>query len=414
MRRSETALFTTREENGHDNETVALTMRAGLARQFGSGLYGFTLTGQRVRENITDVVVSEMEAIDARRISLPALNHSDIWQRSGRWGSFEGEMFTMENRDGTEMCLAPSHEEGVVHLVDGVVRSYEDLPMLVYQVERKYRDDHARNGLVRTKEFTMKDAYSLHTSRESLDDAYEQVRAAYTRIFERLGVEFAVASADNTVMGGSDSEEFIALAETGTLELRYCPADDCRYGATDESPRADLTAGDDCPDCGTALDAGEGIEIGHTFKLGTRYSEAMDMTVDAADGSEQAVLMGSYGIGIERLVHTLLEQHADEDGCRWANDDVAPYDVAIVPLQYEGGVAAAADQLHEACGHRATLLFDDNDQTIGERFAESDLLGIPRKIVLGNHFEETGEVELEARDGTTQYVDIDEVADIVG
>jgi len=410
MRRSETTLFTSREAT-HDNDTVALTHRAGLVRQFGSGLYGFTPTGERVREGLIDVVDTEMRAIGARKVRLPQLNDSGIWERSGRWGSFDGEMFTFENRDGKAMCLAPSHEEGVVHLVDGAVRSYEDLPALVYQVGTKHRDDHARNGLLRLKEFTMKDAYSLHADAESLADTYERVRAAYVRIFEALDLEFVVAAAENSVMGGSASEEFVAPVETGTLDLRHCRREGCRFGVTDESPDW-ASVGDTCPDCGGDLVAGEGIEIGHAFKLGTRYADAMDLTVDGPDGAPRRVYMGSYGIGIERLLHTLLAQRADDAGCRWP-DGVAPIRASIVPLAYGGEIRETADQLHEDLGAGETLLFDDPDQTIGERFAESDLLGIPWKVVLGNQFRETGAVELECRDGTTRYVDPDEVAAVV-
>jgi prolyl-tRNA synthetase len=391
-------------------------LRAGLARQLGSGLYALTPTGERVKGTLIDHIESEMDAIGGQKISLPALYGEDVWKASGRWGNFEGEMFTFENRDGKQLCLAPSHEEGIVALVDGVVRSYDDLPLLLYQTTAKYRDDHARNGLVRTKEFTMKDAYSLHATEESLEEWYQRVRGAYVRIFEDLDVEFVVTAADNEVMGGSASAEFHAVAETGTVDMRRCTGDGCGFGVTDESPRAGLTAGEDCPECGARLVDSEGIELGHIFKLGTRYSEAMGLTVDAADGTERDVVMGSYGIGIERLMHALVEQHADERGCRWAEDaqsDVAPYQTAIIPLEYDGKIRKTADHLHEACGREETLLFEDADQTIGERFAESDLLGIPWKVVLGSHFRETGEVELETRDGETQFVAVGEVAQIV-
>lgn len=410
MRRSEAKLFTRREGNDHDNETVELLFRAGLVRQFGSGLYGFTLTGERVRQAIIDRIDDEMTAIGAQKIRLPQLNYRGIWEESGRWNSFGDEMFTLQNRDGQDMCLAPSHEEGVVHLFEGLVRSYEDLPLLCYQVGTKYRDDRARLGLLRTKEFTMKDAYSLHATRESLEACYERVREAYCRLFERLGIEFVVAEVEDELMGGSASEEFIAPVETGTADIVSCP--DCRFGATEESPQT-AEAGEDCPDCGTTLVAGEGIEIGHIFKLGTRYSAPMGLTIDMADGSRRDVLMASYGIGIERLIHTLVAQHATGDGCRWPGDgadSVAPYTLAIVPLEYDDELGAVADVLYEECDQAETLLFDDPDQTIGERFAESDLLGIPYKLVIGNTFRETGELELETRDGETRTIRRGEIA----
>jgi len=406
MRRSEAKLFTRREAGGHDSETVDLVRRAGLVRQFGSGLYGFTLTGERVRGALIDRVDEAMRGVGAQKIRLPQLNYRGLWEESGRWDSFGEEMFTLENRDDQEMCLAPSHEEGVVHLFSGLVRSYEDLPILCYQIGRKHRDDHARRGLLRTKEFTMADAYSLHATRESLAESYAQIRDAYAGLFEALGLDFAVVEADNSVMGGPGSEEFVAPVESGTTPLVSCPAPGCRFGSIPDS-LADVDPGEACPDCGTMLAGGDGIEIAHIFELGTRYAEPMGLTVDMADGSRQDVLMGSYGIGIERLLHTIVAQHGDGDGCRWPGegpDSVAPYTLSIVPLEYDDELAAVADVLHEECPSGETLLFDDPDQTIGERFAESDLLGIPYKLVIGNNFRETGELELETRDGETRYI----------
>ncbi len=417
MRRSETTLFTSREGGEWSSDAVNLTVRAGLVRQFGSGLYGFTPTGERVRRKVIDRIETEMTAIGGQAIDLPQLQYKPIWARSGRWANFEGEMFTFENRDGQQMCLAPSQEEGVVHLVDGVVRSYEDLPLLLYQIGTKHRDDHARNGLLRTKEFTMKDAYSLHATPESLTEWYERVRSAYVRIFDAVGVEFVVVEARNSVMGGSTSEEFVAPVDSGTVELLSCEASDCRFGLTEESAGFDTFDRETCPDCGAPITTGDGIEIGHVFELGTRYSEPMDLTVDGPDGSARPVQMGSYGIGIERLVHTLVEQHGDGAGCRWPVTDagsVAPYDLSIVPLEYDGEIRAVADRLHRECGRSNALLFDDPEQTIGERFAESDLLGVPLKAILGNRFRETGEVELETRNGDKRFVEPSAVCRSIG
>ncbi len=413
MRRSETTLFTSREPGKQQSETARRLFRAGLVRQFGSGLYGFTPTGERVRQEVIDHLETEMRRIGARRVHLPQLNYSGIWEESGRWGDFDGEMFTLENRDGKRMCLAPSHEEGIVHLVEGTIRSYEDLPALFFQIGAKHRDDHARSGLLRTKEFTMKDAYSLHTTEESLSEYYKRMREAYIRIFDGLGIEFAIAKAENNVMGGNKSEEFLAVAESGTADLRWCSDDECRYGETDASPNAD-PAGIECPECGSELESGEGIEIGHIFELGTRYSEPMGLTIDTATGERQDVLMASYGIGVERLIYALVEQHGDDDGCQWSADGsgvVAPYAASIIPLEYDDELAAVADYLYEDCGPERTLLFDDPGQSIGERFAESDLLGIPKKIIIGNEFRESGEVELETRAGETEYVTVDAVPD---
>jgi hypothetical protein len=182
MRRSDCFLPASREHRGEGTAVTKLLVRTGLVRAFGSGLWGFTPAGQRVRENIIHRVREGMRAAGAQAVQLPGLQHRQRWADSGRWGSFEGELFTLTNRDGREMCLAPSHEEGMVHLVDGLVRSYDDLPLLLYQVASKFRDDHARNGLIRCKEFTMKDAYSFHVDEASLADTYAAVREAYADI----------------------------------------------------------------------------------------------------------------------------------------------------------------------------------------------------------------------------------------
>ncbi|QDX41683.1 aminoacyl--tRNA ligase-related protein [Salarchaeum sp. JOR-1] len=396
MRRSDAFLPTSRETRGSGSATTKLLARAGLIRGFGSGLWAFTPAGHRVREHVTACVRGTMTGIGAQEVSLPGLQYAERWRESGRWASFEGEMFTFENRDGQAMCLAPSHEEGVVHLLDGLVRSYDDLPLLVYQVDAKFRDDRARDGLIRAKEFRMKDAYSVHTTQESLDETYQRVRDAYERILTDLGLDYAVCAAENSVMGGARSEEFVAPVAEGGDRLKCCP--DCRFGVTDEHD--DFRASETCPDCGRSLRETDGVEVGHVFDLGTRYSDAMEFTVDDADGEERAALMASYGLGIDRIVQTLARQHADEDGLRWPVTDwgcVAPYHAAIVPIGYDGDVKAAADAIHDACG--GVLLYDDPGQSVGERFAESDLLGIPAKIVVGNHYRDTGRVELETRDG---------------
>jgi len=428
MRRSEAFLATSRDAPDAGTELVALMRRAGLIREFGSGLWGFLPTGERVRQTVTDRIERAMTDCGGQRIALPGLQYDEIWRESGRWRAFDDEMLTLENREGQAMCLAPSHEEGVVRLTDGFVRSHEDLPLLVYQTTEKYRDDHARNGLVRCKAFTMNDAYSLHTDERSLDQTYERVREASLRVFDDLGLDVAVVAAEDIVMGGSDSEEFVAPVERGSDDLLSCAAEDCRFGVTDEHERfEDYEAGGHCPDCGGRLSASEGIEVGHVFKLGTRYSEAMGLTVDAP-GGETSVVMGSYGFGVTRTIQTLLQQQlgrvddAEAAGCRWPVTDwgtVAPYQCAIVPLQYDGQYRAVADELYDALGSAerldadAVLLFDDPDQSIGERFAESGLLGVPVTVVIGNHFDETGQVELEYADGRIETVAPEAVANRV-
>nr|WP_272904662.1 aminoacyl--tRNA ligase-related protein [Halobacterium sp. TGN-42-S1] len=329
-------------------------------------------------------------------------------------------MFTLENRDGQAMCLAPSHEEGVVNLLDGPVRSHHDLPLLVYQVESKFRDDHARNGLVRTKEFTMKDAYSVHADEAGLRETYREVRAAYERALDDVGLEYAIVEADAGVMGGATSEEFVApVADAGgdSDRLVYCTGAGCRFGVTDEHDGFDEYDADDaCPECGGSLAASDGIEVGHVFQLGTRYSQAMDFTVDTADGDERSVEMGSYGLGVDRLLQTLGQQHGSPDNLAWPVTDwgsVAPYRAAIVPVGDDSEVLGVAERIHDDCGREDVLLYDeDAGLSVGERFAESGLLGIPAKVVVGNTYREDGVVDVETASGTEKLA-VDEVAAFV-
>ncbi|MFD1526053.1 aminoacyl--tRNA ligase-related protein, partial [Halolamina salina] len=251
MRRSDLFLPASRDRRGEGTEATELLVRAGLIREFGSGRWALTPAGQRIREKVVDRIRAGMRTVGGQEVALPGLQGRERWAQSGRWGAFEGEMFTLEDRDGRELCLAPSHEEGMVHLLDGVVRSYDELPLTLYQVGAKFRDDHARAGLLRCKEFTMKDAYSFHADEASLREGYREIRAAYERILADLGLEFVVADAANSVMGGERSEEFLAPVRDGTCDLLACTAEDCRFGLSDESPRyGEFAAGDDCPDCG--------------------------------------------------------------------------------------------------------------------------------------------------------------------
>lgn len=416
VRRSEMLAFERREAPDEANVAARRLLRAGLVRRQGSGRYATTPVGERVRRAVVDVVEGHLRAAGARAVSLPHVQGRAAWTASGRWRAFEGEMLTLEDRTGRRLCLAPSHEEAVVELVRGVVRSHDDLPACVFQTGRKHRDDHPRRGLYRTKEFTMTDAYSLHADAAGLREWYDRLRTAFREAFRDLGLTVETVAADNSVMGGSRSEEFVAPVPEGTLDLCRC-GDGCGYARTDEAAGFDAHAdGEPCPDCGATLVTSGGVEVGHVFELGTRYSEPMDLTVDDPGGGTTHVVMGSYGIGIERTLQTVVAQHADADGLRWPVTDagtVAPYHAAVVPLRYEGRLRELADRLHERVGPDRTLLFDDPDETIGERFAVADLLGVPVKLVLGNRFRETGRVEVETRAGETTTVEPDRVPEVV-
>ena len=412
MNRSDLFAPTSREARVAGTETTRLLNRAGLIRDFGSGLWGYTPVGERVRRKLTARVRTAFERVGGQEVSLPALAGKDLWTASGRWGSFEGEMFTLTTRDGTELCLSPSHEEAATRLLSGAVRSYADLPVTVFQIGRKYRDDHANDGLVRTKEFTMADAYSFHADRAGLTEQYDRIRASIADLLDGLGLSFTAVSAETGVMGGSTSAEFVAPVSEGGDRLRYCSADGCRFGRTDEHSGFDeIEAGDDCPRCGSRIAAKRGIEVAHVFRLGTRYADAAGLRIDTADGEECAVQMGSYGIGIDRLLQTLVRQHAASDGLVFPVTDrgcVAPFRASVIPIGRDEAVSEAVARLRASCG-KDVLVYDD-DRGPGERFAESDLLGIPAKVVVGNRYREEGLVDLETRAGDSRGVGLEDVS----
>lgn len=394
MRRSDIFIPTTKEtESSAQVRSAELGLRSGLISQLGSGLFSYSPTGKQVRTNIENIVHEKMRNIGAQEVDLPGLQYADIWKQSGRFEQFEGEMYTFENRDDQEMCLAPTHEEPMADLVRNSVRSSRNMPLIVYQIGKKFRDDHARNGLLRTKEFTMKDAYSFNTTEESLDEVYDQMREAYIDIFDSLGVEFVIVSADPGAMGGTGSEEFQAPADIGSDEIKVCTNNECYFGTKD------LTL-PECEECGSDLNHTYSIELGHIFKLGTRYSDPLELNYNVEGGEEQ-VIMGSYGIGISRLIPALIEQNNDSDGILWP-ETVAPFKWSIIPVKDDKEIQETTEKIHKRLNSSSTILFD-NDVTAGEKFAESDLIGIPKKIILGNTFLEDGTIEVENREGEKEF-----------
>ncbi|ERG88342.1 MAG: prolyl-tRNA synthetase, partial [halophilic archaeon J07HX5] len=292
MRRSRLFVPTSKEaESAAEVRSAVLALRSGLVDHLGSGLFSYSPTGKRVRDNIESIIHAKMKAVGAQEVDLPGLQYADIWRKSGRFGEFEGEMFTFENRDGKSMCLASTHEEPMAALVRERVRSKKNMPLVVYQVGEKYRDDHPRSGLLRAKQFRTKDTYSFTTSEEALTEVYQQMKAAYIDIFEQLGLSYAIVDAAPGAMGGFGSEEFQAPADAGSDRMSYCQNESCRFGTKHPGDN------EQCPQCETSLVTKNAIELGHIFKLGTRYSDPLGLTYDTPTG-EQQVIMGSYGIGV--------------------------------------------------------------------------------------------------------------------
>jgi prolyl-tRNA synthetase len=535
MRRSQLHAPTIRE-NPTEAETVShrLLLRAGFIRPLSSGIYSMLPMGLRVKRKLENIIREELNNIGALEFDLPSLQPAEVWKESGRWNAIGTEMLRLRDRSGREMCLGMTHEEIFTGLAKEL-RSYRELPTIWYQIARKFRDEpRPRGGMIRLREFTMKDSYSFAIDEAGLDAQFEAHEAAYRRIFERCGLTFVVASADNGSMGGSASKEFVALCEAGedwvaissgdyaanlevatsvlevvndsdastTIEefatpdvhtiddlekfgvpatrqmktlvmmaqgepivimlrgdhqlnetklARVLGTDDLRPAEDHEAlkimganfgslgpigvkariivdkalegrrgmvsgankdgfhvrglePGRDFSArfadvrsvkaGELAPDGSGMLEVRRGLELGHIFKLGTRYAAALGATVQTPEGKSTPLVMGSYGIGIERLMAAVAETHHDEKGLKWL-PNLAPFEIMLLELGSTNGAATKVYEDLKLAGF--DVLFDDRDERAGVKFSEAELYGIPFCVVAGAKGLERGILEVRNR-----------------
>ncbi len=537
-----------------------LLLRAGFIRRNTAGVYTYLPLARRVLRKIQDIVREEMDRAGGQEIIMPIIQPREIWDKSGRWSLYGDEMFKLGDRHKREFALGPTHEELVTALVDGEVHSYKDLPLLLYQIQNKYRDEiRPRFGLMRGREFIMKDLYSFDVDEAGLDLSYQKMHDAYQRIYNRLKLDYRVVLADSGAIGGNESHEFMVLAASGESEIVYCPL--CDYAANvekaecfpeqtslDVSESRPLTkvhtpgqrtindivdflgipkteqvktlmyfadgeliaalvrgdrelneiklknilpasemfmadentvkeicgagfgslgpvgmkikvyvdlevaamknfacganeddyhytnvnvgrdftakavvdlrnavAGDKCPGCEGRLQIMRGIEVGHIFKLGTRYSEAMQAAFLDARGQEQQFVMGCYGIGISRTMAAAVEQNYDENGIIWPLP-IAPYQVIIVPVNFNQAVQKdLAEKIYqELTDLGIEVLLDDRDERAGVKFKDADLIGIPLRITIGPKALQENKVEMKKRwEKESFLVNIDETLAMV-
>jgi prolyl-tRNA synthetase len=382
-------------------------LRSGYIRSLASGVYSLLPLGVRVKQNIIKIIREEMSALDAQEFELPSLHPADIWQASGRWQSIGEEMFRLQDRNRREMCLGMTHEE-IFAMLAREIHSYKELPSVWYQISKKFRDEpRPRGGLLRLREFSMKDSYSFALRQEDLDVAFDAHEKAYKNIFRRCDLDVVVASADNGAMGGSDSKEFVALLESGEDTLVIAPS-----GLAANQEVWNLQEGDDAPDGSGRVTLKRGLELGHIFKLGTRYSERFNVRLQDRDGKIKPLIMGSYGIGIERLLAAIAETHCDAKGLVWPTS-VAPFDVVLLEF---GNTNGKAEEIYKALLNRGvTVLFDDRNERAGVKFAEADVLGVPLQLVVSLKSLEENTVELrERKSGVVRRISVSNVHDEIG
>lgn len=413
MRTTELLIPTLREDPG-EAEVVShrLMLRSGLIRKLAAGIYSYLPMGYRIIRKVENIIREEMNKTGAQEILMPIVLPSELWKETGRWDQYGKELMRLKDRHDRDFCLGPTHEEAVTDLVRKEVRSYRQLPICLYQIQTKFRDEiRPRFGLMRGREFIMKDAYSFDQDDAAAEASYRKMEAAYHRIFERCGLNFRAVEADSGLIGGSYSHEFMVLADTGEDFIAAC--DHCSFASNVERPEVkDARPGDPCPRCHQGkLMLPKGIEVGHIFKLGSKYSESMGAVYLDVEGKEKKMVMGCYGIGVGRTMAAAIEQNHDAHGIKWPSA-LAPYQVILLPLQMGSEkVRVLAELTHETLMHQGVdVLLDDRDERAGVKFKDADLIGIPWQVAFGERGLQEGVAELkDRRTGLQRKVPVDQL-----
>ncbi len=384
----------TLRENPADAQVPShrLMLRAGMLRPVASGVYTWLPFGLKVREIVAKVVREEMDASGANEIFMPMVQPASLWQETGRWDKMDAELCRIKDRHDNNFCLGPTHEEVVTDAVRKSLSSYKQLPVMLYQIQSKFRDEvRPRFGVMRGREFMMKDCYSFDVDEEAAMNSYNIMKDAYHRIFKRLGLDYRVVKADSGAIGGDLSEEFQVIAETGEDELVFDKEGD--YAVNVEKH--------DAENCGVPaerLETKRGIEVGNIFYLGDTYSKPMKAVVKHSDGTERPAIMGCYGIGICRTVAAAIEQNHDENGIIWP-EEMAPYQIGLMNLRVsDEACTEAADKLYNSFRDWGfDVLYDDRDEPAGAKFTSMDLIGLPWQCTIGPRGVKEGKAEWKNR-----------------
>jgi len=427
------------KESPADAQIVShkLMLRAGLVRQTAAGIYAWLPLGNRVLQKIAQIVREEQDRAGAIELTMPTIQSADLWRQSGRYDDYGLEMLRIKDRHDREMLYGPTAEEVITSIFRDAARSYRDLPRTLYNIQWKFRDEvRPRFGVMRGREFLMKDAYSFDLDEAGARHSYNRMFVAYLNTFARMGLRAIPMQADTGPIGGDLSHEFIVLAPTGESEVFYHsnwerPAELSSVNFDDVTGlqqivagyTADYAATDEKRDqareaaAGDALRQSRGVEVGHIFYFGTKYSTPMGLKIQGQDGSEIIPHMGSYGIGVSRLMAAIIEASHDDKGIIWP-EAVAPYQVGLINMRADDAACArAADDLYaqlQAAG--IDVLYDDRDERGGAKFATMDLIGLPWQIVVGPKGLANNVVELKRRatDERVELAPADAVAKVKG
>jgi prolyl-tRNA synthetase len=396
-----------------------LMLRAGMVRKVASGIYTWLPLGLKVLRKIENIVREEMDASGAQEVLMPMVQPKELWNETNRWEKMGPELLRIKDRHERDFCLGPTHEEVITDLIRNNVKSYKELPLNIYQIQTKFRDEvRPRYGVMRGREFLMKDSYSFNIDEACLQSTYLTMRNTYKNILERIGLDYKIVAADSGAIGGDTSEEFHVLAETGEDTIAISSESEFAINTElllKEGEDISSLEGKPSPDGKGTIQIKKGIEVGHIFQLGKVYAEDMKANVLNNEGKASTLHMGCYGVGVSRLVAAAIEQNNDDKGIIWPHS-ISPFDINIITIGYEKDqrIAEASIKLYKDLQEMGyEVLLDDRKDGYGTKMKDSELIGIPLNIVIGKQYIETNEVELKSRSGDSSLNDISNLKTIL-
>ena len=410
----------TLKDTPQDAEVIShqLMLRSGMIRRVTSGIYTWLPIGLRVLRKVENIVREEMDASGAQEVLMPMVQPKELWEETQRWEKMGPELLRIQDRHERDFCLGPTHEEVITDLIRNNVKSYKELPLNLYQIQTKFRDEvRPRYGVMRGREFLMKDSYSFNLDEDSLNESYVLMKEAYKKILDRLGLQFKIVKADSGAIGGDASEEFHVLAENGEDTIAISDSSDFAINTElllEEGEDIESLQGKPSPDGEGIIEIKKGIEVGHIFQLGKVYTDAMKANVLDNEGKAQNLYMGCYGIGVSRLVAAAIEQNNDDKGIIWP-EAMTPFEVNIIAIGFDKDekIAKASTDLYSKLSSMGyEVMLDDRKDGYGTKMKDAELIGIPINIIIGKQYLQNGEIELKHRDGQSSIGKVEDIATI--
>jgi prolyl-tRNA synthetase len=389
-----------------------------MIRRVTSGIYIWLPLGLRVLRKVENIVREEMNNSGAQEVLMPMVQPKELWDETQRWEKMGPELLRIQDRHDRDFCLGPTHEEVITDLIRNNIKSYKELPLNIYQIQTKFRDEvRPRYGVMRGREFLMKDSYSFNLDEGSLNETYNLMKETYKKILERLGLKFKIVKADSGAIGGDTSEEFHVLAENGEDTIAVSDASDFAINTElllKDGDDLKSLEGKPSPDGEGIIEIKKGIEVGHIFQLGKVYTDAMGADVLDQEGKATNLFMGCYGIGVSRLVAAAIEQNNDEKGIIWP-EAMTPYEVNIVAIGFDKDekiAKAATDLYNKLSSMKYEVMLDDRKDGYGTKMKDAELIGIPINIIIGKQYIQNSEIELKHRDGQSSIGNVEDIITI--